>query len=113
LQAETSHARMAPPPFLVSMSATGMPEVPWPPESLALAGCLPAIEAPAARVALSLPPACSTTCRPCWPLRGVRRPPAHQGINPPAARSAAALVEHALGWLRADISDPGCPSHGH
>jgi hypothetical protein len=25
---------------------------------------------------------------------------------------AIALVEHALSWLRAEISDPGCPSHG-
>jgi hypothetical protein len=25
---------------------------------------------------------------------------------------ALALVEHAQGWLRAEISDPGCPSHG-
>lgn len=25
---------------------------------------------------------------------------------------AIALVEHALGWLKAEISDPGCPSHG-
>jgi hypothetical protein len=25
---------------------------------------------------------------------------------------AMALVEHAQAWLRAEISDPGCPSHG-
>ncbi|MFM1799233.1 MAG: hypothetical protein RLZZ117_1511 [Cyanobacteriota bacterium] len=25
---------------------------------------------------------------------------------------AIALVEHALGWLRSEISDPGCPTHG-
>jgi hypothetical protein len=25
---------------------------------------------------------------------------------------AIALVEHALGWLRAELSDPGCPQHG-
>jgi hypothetical protein len=37
---------------------------------------------------------------------------------PSASRSgesreqAIALVEHALGWLKAEISDPGCPSHG-
>lgn len=29
-----------------------------------------------------------------------------------ARREAIALVEHALGWLKAEISDPGCPSHG-
>jgi hypothetical protein len=30
----------------------------------------------------------------------------------PAREDAIALVEHALGWLRAEVSDPGCPSHG-
>ena len=25
---------------------------------------------------------------------------------------ALALVEHALGWLKGDLRDPGCPSHG-
>lgn len=25
---------------------------------------------------------------------------------------AIALVEHALGWLKAELSDPGCPQHG-
>lgn len=30
----------------------------------------------------------------------------------PARREAIALVEHALGWLRSELSDPGCPSHG-
>ena len=29
-----------------------------------------------------------------------------------AREQATALVEHALGWLKAEISDPGCPSHG-
>lgn len=30
-----------------------------------------------------------------------------------AARlQAIALVEHALGWLRGELSDPGCPQHG-
>lgn len=28
-----------------------------------------------------------------------------------ARQQAIALVEHALLWLRAEISDPGCPSH--
>lgn len=30
----------------------------------------------------------------------------------PARQEALALVEHALLWLKAEISDPGCPSHG-
>jgi hypothetical protein len=30
----------------------------------------------------------------------------------PARAEALALVEHAAGWLRGEISDPGCPSHG-
>jgi len=25
---------------------------------------------------------------------------------------AITLLEHAVGWLKAEISDPGCPSHG-
>jgi hypothetical protein len=29
-----------------------------------------------------------------------------------ARQEAIALVEHALGWLKTEISDPGCPSHG-
>jgi hypothetical protein len=29
----------------------------------------------------------------------------------PARLEAIALVEHALQWLRAEVSDPGCPSH--
>lgn len=40
--------------------------------------------------------------------------------NPPAAatpgpqrQQATALVEHALGWLKGELRDPGCPSHGH
>jgi hypothetical protein len=30
----------------------------------------------------------------------------------PARQQAIDLLEHALAWLKADISDPGCPSHG-
>ncbi|WP_198006445.1 DUF6439 family protein [Cyanobium sp. PCC 7001] len=37
--------------------------------------------------------------------------PRQSGIGP-ARQEAAELVEHALAWLRAEISDPGCPSHG-
>lgn len=29
-----------------------------------------------------------------------------------ARLDAIALVEHALGWLRAELRDPGCPTHG-
>jgi hypothetical protein len=29
-----------------------------------------------------------------------------------ARQQAIALLEHALGWLKAELSDPGCPSHG-
>jgi hypothetical protein len=28
-------------------------------------------------------------------------------------QEAIALLEHALGWLKGEIRDPGCPSHGH
>jgi Family of unknown function (DUF6439) len=27
-------------------------------------------------------------------------------------QDAIALLEHALGWLKGEIRDPGCPSHG-
>lgn len=30
----------------------------------------------------------------------------------PARQQAIALVDHALAWLRAEISDPGCPHRG-
>jgi hypothetical protein len=30
----------------------------------------------------------------------------------PARGEAIALVDHALSWLRAEVSDPGCPTHG-
>lgn len=29
-----------------------------------------------------------------------------------ARQQSIELLEHALGWLKAEISDPGCPSHG-
>jgi len=35
-----------------------------------------------------------------------------QSAATPAREQAIALAEHALQWLRAEISDPGCPSHG-
>ncbi|MFN6337731.1 MAG: DUF6439 family protein [Cyanobacteriota bacterium] len=34
------------------------------------------------------------------------------GAATPARREAIELVDHALGWLRSEISDPGCPAHG-
>ncbi|MFZ0408527.1 MAG: DUF6439 family protein [Cyanobium sp.] len=37
--------------------------------------------------------------------------PAERTISP-ARLEAIALLEHAIGWLKAEISDPGCPSHG-
>ncbi|MEB3265011.1 MAG: DUF6439 family protein [Cyanobacteriota bacterium] len=36
----------------------------------------------------------------------------HHPATTAARLEAIALLDHALGWLRADISDPGCPSHG-
>lgn len=30
----------------------------------------------------------------------------------PQRLQALALVEHALGWLKGELRDPGCPSHG-
>jgi hypothetical protein len=30
----------------------------------------------------------------------------------PARERAIALLEHGLAWMRAEISDPGCPDHG-
>jgi hypothetical protein len=36
-----------------------------------------------------------------------------QQRQPTAAREQAiALTEHALAWLKAELNDPGCPSHG-
>ena len=29
-----------------------------------------------------------------------------------AREQTVALLEHALGWLKGELSDPGCPSHG-
>ncbi|MCP9817951.1 hypothetical protein KBZ18_00410 [Synechococcus sp. Cruz-9H2] len=30
-----------------------------------------------------------------------------------AQERAIELVEHGLAWLKGDLRDPGCPSHGH
>lgn len=34
-------------------------------------------------------------------------------VSSEGRRNAIALLENAQAWLRAEISDPGCPSHGH
>ncbi|MFM7171256.1 MAG: DUF6439 family protein [Cyanobium sp.] len=98
------------------MSATGMPEVPWPPESLALAQQLQRsltiddrqwhrLKSQRSRRAAEQLAAALVQ------LLAADDPKASRPT--PARQDATALVEHALGWLRADISDPGCPSHGH
>jgi len=102
--------------FLASpMSAAGTPDAPWPPESLALAQ--------------QLQRSLSIDDRQWHRLKSQRsRRAAEQlaaalvqllaGDDPrasrptPARQDATALVEHALGWLRAEIRDPGGPSHG-
>lgn len=33
------------------------------------------------------------------------------GQTTEARTQAIALLEHSLGWLKAELSDPGCPSH--
>jgi hypothetical protein len=41
-------------------------------------------------------------------------PSAPKGSDPGTGtgQDAIALLEHALGWLKGEIRDPGCPSHG-
>lgn len=34
------------------------------------------------------------------------------GSASPQREQAIALIDHALGWLRGERRDPGCPSHG-
>ncbi len=38
-------------------------------------------------------------------------PPHRRGGD--AQQRAITLLEHGLAWLKGDLSDPGCPSHGH
>jgi hypothetical protein len=39
--------------------------------------------------------------------------PSAQSVSTQSAgQEAIALLEHALGWLKGEIRDPGCPSHG-
>jgi hypothetical protein len=106
------------------MSASGTPEAPavastgsapWPPESLALAQQL--------QRSLSIDDrqwhrlksqrsrrAAEQLAAALVQLLAADDPKASRPT--PARQDATALVEHALGWLRAEISDPGCPSHG-
>ncbi|MFM7312395.1 MAG: DUF6439 family protein [Cyanobium sp.] len=35
-----------------------------------------------------------------------------QSSGTEARQQAIDLLEHALSWLKAEISDPGCPTHG-
>jgi len=39
--------------------------------------------------------------------------PANAPVATPQRRDAIALLEHGLGWLRGELKDPGCPTHGH
>jgi hypothetical protein len=39
-------------------------------------------------------------------------PSAPAGTALVTSQEAIALLEHALGWLKGEIRDPGCPSHG-
>ena len=41
-----------------------------------------------------------------------RNPPG-AALPTPQREQAIALVENSLGWLRGEVRDPGCPSHGH
>jgi hypothetical protein len=38
--------------------------------------------------------------------------PASAGVSA-QRQQATALVEHALGWLKGELKDPGCPTHSH
>ena len=97
------------------MAAAGTSESPWPADSLALAQ--------------QLQRSLTIDDRQWHQLKGQRpRRAAEQLASalvqllaaddpkaslPTQARlDAIALAEQALGWLKADISDPGCPSHG-
>jgi hypothetical protein len=36
-----------------------------------------------------------------------------QRLDGDAQARAIELLEHGLAWLKGDLRDPGCPSHGH
>ncbi|MBW0167837.1 MAG: hypothetical protein KXJ49_10085 [Vulcanococcus sp.] len=39
--------------------------------------------------------------------------PANAPVTTTQRQNAIALLEHGLGWLRGELKDPGCPTHGH
>jgi hypothetical protein len=39
--------------------------------------------------------------------------PANAPVATEQRQHAIELLEHGLGWLRGELKDPGCPSHGH
>ncbi len=39
--------------------------------------------------------------------------PPNAPLPTPQREQAIALLEHSLGWLRGELRDPGCPTHGH
>lgn len=39
-------------------------------------------------------------------------PSAPAGTAQGTGQETIALLEHAIGWLKGEIRDPGCPSHG-
>jgi selenocysteine lyase/cysteine desulfurase len=106
------------------MSVSGTPEAPargaeapspWPPEALALAQHL--------QRRLSLDDRQWHQLKAQRPRRAAEQLAAalvqllaaddpKRSAPTPARQEAIALVEHALGWLRSEVSDPGCPSHG-
>jgi hypothetical protein len=97
------------------MSATGTSVAPWPPESLALAQKLQhslRIDDRQWHRLKSQKPrrAAEQLASALVQLLAADDPRA--ALPTQARQDAIALLEHALGWLRAEISDPGCPSHG-
>ena len=39
--------------------------------------------------------------------------PPNAAVSTQQRQEAVALLENGLGWLRGELKDPGCPSHGH
>lgn len=106
------------------MSASGAPEAPgappggshaWPPEALALAQqlqhSLRIDDRQWHRLKTQRPRrAAEQLAAALVQLLAADDPRAAQPTQ--ARQDAIALLDHALAWLRAEISDPGCPSHG-
>jgi hypothetical protein len=106
------------------MSASGTPEAlipasagrsPWPPEALALAQHL--------HRSLSIDDRQWHQLKSQRPRRAAEQLSAalvqllaaddpKAPLATQARQEAIELVEHALGWLRSELSDPGCPTHG-